>query len=404
MHPARRLVPLFLLGLCGVALTVYLFSIHLGMLRGELSGTFGCSASGIFNCHAVTGSSWSSFLGMPLSLWGLIGYLTLLQVVVLAWVFPHWRTQAIGLVCIVSTVFVLVDLVLWTIMFTQIRYVCPLCLATYAVNALLVFAALLALGVPVSAVSQTIGAAFAAAPSAQGTTAGWLLAWFMAVVVFVAIGFNDTTTYLTQTNPSQLRDRLRQHLATTQRVQVDVSTDPGRGPEQAVIHMVEFSDFLCPACQRAAQFNDILLASHRHDVRFIFKHFPLDTTCNTAIGRMVHPGACTIAAASECANQQGQFWPFHDLIFREATTTKGGYQTSRLEQDVARLGIDMERYQACLASGEGLQAVQRDIAEAQRLSVTSTPTFFLNGVMLPGILTPAVFDQVVAVFQQTDRR
>jgi len=171
------------------------------------------------------------------------------------------------------------------------------------------------------------------------------------------------------------------------------------GPASASFHVVEFSDFFCPACQRASKLNTILLASHRRDTTFVFKHYPLDTTCNTQVTRMVHPGACTVAAASECAHLQGKFWPVHDLMFEAGHL----YNVARLEEDMTRLGLDLPRFRACMQSGEGMEAVRRDIAEGARIGVSSTPTYIINGVPIAGGVTPTTFDDLTAVLKEQVR-
>jgi len=153
--------------------------------------------------------------------------------------------------------------------------------------------------------------------------------------------------------------------------------------------IVEFSDLLCPSCQKASRFNPILLASHRHDALFVFKHFPLDMECNAAVKRTVHPSACRIAAATECAHEQGKFWELHDRIFQQGSQ----YKVADLEADAARAGLNVPAFHACIQSGRGLEAVKRDIAEGTRLGVTSTPTYVINGLLIPGIMTPAMFEE-----------
>ena len=142
--------------------------------------------------------------------------------------------------------------------------------------------------------------------------------------------------------------------------------------------------------------NAIILAGHRRDVRFVFKHFPLDTTCNPAISRTLHPGACQAAVVAECAHRQGRFRPFHDLLFEKGKN----YRVDSLEEDARRFGLDVAQFQACISSGEGLQAVQQDIAEAGRLGLHNTPVYFINGIRVDGLLTPATFEAMVEALEE----
>jgi protein-disulfide isomerase len=193
-----------------------------------------------------------------------------------------------------------------------------------------------------------------------------------------------------------MRKQLEEFVGREARRRPNVAGDPAIGPANARVELVEFSDFRCPACQRASRFNTILLANHRHDVQFVFKHYPLDTSCNEGISRNVHPGACTLAAATECAHQQGKFWALHDVIFAVGPQ----YNLAILTQDAARAGLDVNRYQACMESGEGLAAVKADIAEARALGVASTPTYVADGLKMPGIMTPAVFEELLTILRE----
>ena len=88
-----------------------------------------------------------------------------------------------------------------------------------------------------------------------------------------------------------------------------------RGPEDAPIQLVEFSDFQCPHCARAHVMLKDLLSRYPNEVRFVFHHFPLSNLCNDAMQVRGHESSCEAAAASECAADQGQFDPFTNLLF-----------------------------------------------------------------------------------------
>src|SRR5438093_1453862 len=87
-----------------------------------------------------------------------------------------------------------------------------------------------------------------------------------------------------------------------------------KGPEDAAITIVEFSDFQCPHCAEAFPELRKLLRS-RSDVRLVFRHYPLDSSCNTSLPVPLHPNACLAAIAAECAGDQGRFWEYHDVLF-----------------------------------------------------------------------------------------
>jgi protein-disulfide isomerase/uncharacterized membrane protein len=386
MRAKRALTICAVLTLIGIGLAGYLAYLHIGLLRGELLGGAACSGSGAFDCHAVTGGSWGSFLGMPLALWGIAGYLVILALALWGRQTDETAAQAATLIALLGSAFVLVDAYLLGIQAFVLKAYCLFCLFTYGVNVLI---ALSAWGAATPALAG--GATAALVPGRQPAAA---LFWGMVLTAALGVGgFHIATLLLTRGTLGDVTGQIRTFLAGQPRATLDTTGDPVHGPADAKIRLIEFSDFLCPACQKASRFNRIILANHRSDTSLTFKHFPLDNTCNDKVQRLVHPGACQIAAASECAHAQGKFWPFHDRVFEKGPQ----YKVSDIDNDVRALGLDGTAFQACMDSGEGLEAVKRDIAEAGKIGVQSTPTYVANGIPMAGMMNPSMFDQVAHV-------
>ena len=378
-----------------MGLAAYLVVPHLGLMRGELVGGAACSG-GMFDCHAVTGSPWGRFLGVPLAFWGFFGYVLVFGLALQALASPD-SGELLPALFTLALVFIVIDVVLVSIMAVAIRLFCGLCLASVATNV-----GLLAVTWPAAGGLAAVGRLGASlgvlVPSRQRPAAG--LFWGIVLVGAVGVsGVHAATTYISLGTLGSLQPKIREFVAHQQRVQVGTSGDPRLGPATAALELVEFSDFLCPICQRASKLNKVILAGHRSEAALVFKHFPLDTACNPAVTRMVHPGACEVAAASECAHQQGKFWPFHDLVFAETPP----YPVARIDADAQAAGLEMTQFRACLASGEGMEAVRRDTAAAGPLNVHSTPTYVLNGVLMPGILTPATFETLAEELRRPRR-
>ncbi len=399
MRPGRGAWGVLLLSLIGAGLSGYLFVLHIGLLRGELLGGAACS-SGVFNCHAVTSGTWGSFLGMPLALWGLLGYLTVLALALLAQQSAEWASHALTLVVLLAVAFVGIDAVLLGVMAFVLRFYCLFCLLSYAVNLALLVVSARSLGRPWPEALRQAGKALGALMPSRARPVAWLFWGMMVVAVAGTVGLEAATLFVSQGSSATMRTQLREFISKQHPAHVDVSGDPMIGSPQAPLQIVEFSDFLCPACQRASKLNTIILASHRHDAAFIFKHYPLDMSCNNAIQRSVHAGACTVAAASECAHQQGKFWPFHDLVFEHGHD----YQVAGIEEDVRRLGVDVAAFRACMESGQGMEAVKRDIAEGVKQGVSSTPTYLINGIPVTGGMVPSVFEEFVAALRDTSEK
>jgi len=166
------------------------------------------------------------------------------------------------------------------------------------------------------------------------------------------------------------RLQLRALLGTTQAITdlgapVDPDRDHIRGPDRAIVTIVEYGDFECPYCGQAEPVLRELLAGHG-DVRYVWRHLPLTD---------VHPHAQLAAEASEAAAEQGAFWPMHDLLLRR--------QDALLMPDLVRyageIGLDPARFRARLASRADAARVAEDVDSADLSGVSGTPTFFING-------------------------
>lgn len=160
---------------------------------------------------------------------------------------------------------------------------------------------------------------------------------------------------------------------------------PTRGPQGAVLEIVEFSDFQCPYCAQARPVIDSLLSAHPDDVRYVFRHFPLP----------IHEHAARAAQAALEAQRQGEFWSYHALLFENqaalADTELVGYAEA--------MGLDSEAFERALAEGTHQQRMHEDMDLGLSLAVTGTPTFFVNGFRLQGVPPIWVFEIAIEAFR-----
>ena len=170
--------------------------------------------------------------------------------------------------------------------------------------------------------------------------------------------------------------------------QIALTGQPSRGPADARITIVEYSDFQCPFCSRVyATLEDQVLKEYGDKVRFVFKNYPLS----------IHAWAEDGALASECAFQQGndQFWAMYKGLFsRQGDITKENLKdkASEIAKDG---GLDVAGFQDCFDGKKAAAALKADTDEAAALGVSSTPTFFLNGRRLSGAQTYESFKQLI---------
>jgi len=163
--------------------------------------------------------------------------------------------------------------------------------------------------------------------------------------------------------------------------EIEIGSAPIRGNENAVVTIVEWSDFQCPFCNRVSPTLAQIRKEYGDSVRFAFKHMPLS----------IHPQAAGAHAASEAAHRQGKFWEMHDRIF----ANQRDLAVETLEGYAKELGLDMDQYRRDLDSEDIAKRIDEDMAQAQKPNVTGTPSFFINGKYLSGAQPFANFKRYI---------
>jgi protein-disulfide isomerase len=152
------------------------------------------------------------------------------------------------------------------------------------------------------------------------------------------------------------------------RVAVRVDDAPVKGLSTAAVTIVEFSDFQCPYCSRAAQVLKQIQERYQDQVRIVFRHFPLP----------MHEQAPKAAEAASCAQEQGHFWPMHDRIFENQKSL----QPTDLKRLASEIGLNREAFDHCQDSGKYADQWKRDVEEGESYGVSGTPTLFINGRLI----------------------
>ena len=165
------------------------------------------------------------------------------------------------------------------------------------------------------------------------------------------------------------------------RIEVE-ATGPSKGPEDAPITLVEFSDFECPFCVRVLPTLDQVQEAYGDQVRIVYRQFPLNA---------IHRNAQLSAEASLCAHAQGKFWEMHDAIFE----ARGKADSDGLKTMAADLGLDSEVFDGCLDSREFRDQVAADMEAGRQAGVTGTPALFINGRFLSGAQPFNVVSRVI---------
>ncbi len=161
----------------------------------------------------------------------------------------------------------------------------------------------------------------------------------------------------------------------------DSAGDPFLGDKDAKLVLVEFADFECPYCRQ--EFSIIREVANLYpQIKIIFRDLPLIS---------IHENALSAAIAANCAHQQGKFWQYHDQLFLNQEQLG-----DELYNKVAvRSGLNVEIFNQCQKDNAVKEEIIRDVEDAKKMNVEGTPTFFLNGKKISGVISLDVWQKII---------
>ena len=162
--------------------------------------------------------------------------------------------------------------------------------------------------------------------------------------------------------------------------------DPSIGREDAPITIITFADYQCPFCSRGTETLKELVAKKGDNIRIVLRDFPLPS----------HKDAKMAAEAAECADEQGKFWEYSDIMF----SNQQSLTSENLQEYATRIGLNREQFGECLNSGKQRQEVEKDIADAKMAGISSTPSLLINGYYIAGIPSLDYLEEVIATIEQ----
>jgi protein-disulfide isomerase/uncharacterized membrane protein len=391
-----------ILGAAGLGICFYLYSLHIDLLMGEIKSGPLCGADNGLGCHSVASGPYSIMMGIPLASWGAIFYSTLVLLGFGGIIF--WRDCGRGFLrwAFFLAVFGLAfDLYLAYTMIFRIRAACWLCAATYAIN----FMIIIVLAKEVwrePRPRMSLRAIFPGTKDAQGidlyyrnVIKGLLIGGILLAAVVGVAGSQFLSKSLTENDRERLVN-IKKNLSQQKPRVIEVKNRPVMGADDATVTVVEFSDFLCPFCAKASRYIKLAESGTRDSTRFVFRHYPLDKSCNRKLRSNVHPGACLLAEGAVCAFEQDKFWEYHDIAFE----TEGSISRAVVMDTASEIGLDLGEFKRCLDSGRGLKVVSEDLQAAYNAGVKSTPTLFINGRRLRGVPKPWMLNEILQYSQK----
>ncbi len=399
------------------------------------------------DCEAVARSPWSSLRGLPIAGFGVLFYASLALLLALTLLVPEGLRAVLAGIALLGLVLgLLVDLFLLGVQALAIGRFCTLCLLTYALGAaalVLLLPAWRGLGDPGPALERSegrlavagwvlgtvalAGAVVAAetaldyreqdrqlallgSPAAPPPASESVAASAEEAPAPEESASEDTdptppgsssgdgrdaaywerrAKELQQTldDPRKLEqyfsEKARRQFETAAVQQIDLEGVPAKGPPDAPVKVVEYSDFLCPFCRNLAAGLTQFVPQAGGRMVLYFKNYPLDKECNAALSRSTHPGSCQLALGAICAGYQGKFPAYHNRVF--AAEGLNNPQAADVVRLAGEAGLNAEAVRGCLEDPQAKADLAAQIEEGQRLGVQATPTLYVNGKQLPRI-------------------
>jgi uncharacterized membrane protein len=389
-HAARFALAAALVGFSASAAAAY---THYHLIHDPAYRSF-CDVSATISCTQVYMSRYSTFFGVPIALFGAIGFAaaTLLSIAALT-AGPAVRENVPAYLLVMSTPSIAVILYLGYVSLVLIKAVCLLCLTTYAA----------VIGLFLLSAATTTSAVMTTAPRRAARDLRRLVAspLALALVTLLIVGAGTTLAFFPRELVSAAgvpvpaapaaatapqRSEFERWYVSQPRVPLIVRADGAK------VLIVKFNDYQCPACaQSFLQYKPILAkcdAENPGAVKMVLKDYPLNRDCNDRLTRTLHPAACDAAVAVRLARAHNRGEAMEEWFYthQQEMTPPSVRQAAR---DVGQVTDFDAQYASTLALVKG------DIALGGALALTGTPTFFINGVRIDSVLAPQYFEAAI---------
>jgi protein-disulfide isomerase/uncharacterized membrane protein len=374
--------------LVGLAVAVMIAQTHAELARGL---TAGCKVTEQIDCTPVLTSSYAYLFGQPVAYFAIAAYagMALLALGVLFLDSAARRRQLANLLLLGAVGSVVFSAYLGYVAFFFIGHVCPQCTTLYVVNL-----ALLAATAWLTSTTQGSTREQKAWQARLPVIGGGVAATVVVLIAGVLWKGFSTPSLLSADEVCERDPQFCSQYKELPVVALDVPGGHVKGSDDAPVKIVEFSDFECGHCKLAWEGLKQALPTYGDQVQVRFHHYPLDGTCNPAMpAGSGHKYACLAAMAAECAGAQGRFWQYQDVLFEN--------QPAFTREDLLRyagdLGLDRDRFIACLDSDAPRAAIRQDVASGTKLGIESTPTLYLNGRTVRGALKGDTFGYAIVL-------
>ena len=339
---------------------------------GTASASRICNIGENFNCDSALLSSYAKLFGISISDFGLGFNLVLSGLLITFLLFgasAYWKNMSFylaGGIALSSIVMVIISLVN--------HLFCPVCWALYLLSFLILWLLFLSfkndLIKPLSFISQSV------------KHRSFYISGGSILLISLFFHMNFMTSFDLK-NQKEVLTALFQDWQYEKAIQIESPPLLQKGNGESNMLVVEFADFLCPACKRVQPALKRFL-NHFPDVKFQFYVYPLDGVCNPSIDLTRSGLSCELSKAIVCANKKNKGWLLHDLIFKKQNYflgIQGDEEKSKalLKKMLIQLNVDIRPFEICMKDIKVLEMVKQSALAGEQAGIQGTPSFFVNG-------------------------
>jgi uncharacterized membrane protein/protein-disulfide isomerase len=387
MKKGKRIEPLpfpvyfwtvFCLAVAGLADSLYLSISHYRVYTDIGYRSF-CAISKAINCDTVSQSPYSIFLGLPVPIWGIIGYLFLLLFLPLARKKDAARKRIWALMFLVALGFSVYSVILAILSTFIIHSYCIMCMVSYAINFLLLF------------YTWIIRNRFDSEPIVKGLQLdlGFLaekrsycfsvFTPFFLGLVLVKIFFPDYWNFEQPTLSPQISSG------------ITADGHPWIGAERPELVITEYTDYQCFQCKKMHYFIRQLISRHPEKIRLVHRHFPMDHEFNPIVKEPFHIGSGKMALLAISAAARDKFWQMNDVLFERAGET----QTLNVNALAEEVGIPFQDLGRLINDPAIRMQLYRDMRDGLKLDIDGTPAFVINDKVHLAQIPPEIIKDVL---------
>jgi len=362
----------FILAIAGIASSVYLTFSHYRVYNDIGYQSF-CAISKTINCDTISQSVYAIFLGVPVAVWGIIGYLFIFVIICFSLNKKEKKMRALSTLFVIAFIFSLISLYLGIISSVYINAYCIVCVASWIINfALMYMFWLIRRRYETSSLIVSIKNDFKFWKNKKVTIPILLIFCIMTgSLIFFYPG------YWHYTPP---KNNIELHTGTTD------DGYPWIGAENPELTIVEFSDYLCFQCKKMHFFLRSLVAQHPDKLRIVHRHFPMDHKFNPIVNEPFHSGAGVLSLIAISAIEQNRFWEANDYLYNYDMSNNAIY----LREIANDLNIELKVLQESINKEENRLKLSKDIMFGIKQKFSGTPAFMINGQIYIGQIPPKV--------------